>query len=1081
MDHMDHTIVFVGEIHLCYGVEGLLRCCCGRLIGEHAELESSSWVPPASANEETWSVAQHTRASPTDAFGSIDFQGSTKRCCRFVRLSCDAKLDQLLCLMLREWNMVQPKLVISVHGGTENFPLPPRVGQAFSKGLIRAAETTGAWILTDGFNTGVSMYVGDAVKVYGTHERRKRNIIGVTPWGLIENHNDLIGRDVLRHYQTLGNPLSKRASLNGLHSHFLLVDDGTLGKAGGQLELRRNLERHIHRQRIHPRLAQRVPVVCVVVEGGPPVLSTVLDYVSRSPPAPVIVFEGTGRAADLLALIHKQTALDTHIKEDFLLRIQGVFGVARPEASQLFGLLTDCMEHRDAVSTLTEQLNVTLAWDRADIAQQHILVYGQHWKVGALEQAMLNALKMDRVSFVKLLIENGVTLKHFLTVSHLEELYNTQGSSDYFLHHIVEDAKKCRVPVGYKISLIDVGMVIEHLIGGAYRSTYRRKSFRTVYNRINNALKRPPVPHDPELEATAELGDSSLFIYSVNDLFVWAVLKRRQQMALFLWHHGEQAMARAVVACRLYRAMSIEAKESDMGDSTAEELKKYSLEFGQLAVDLLDKAFKENERMAMKLLTSEMTDWSDFTCLQMAVASGLRPFLAHSCTQMLLNDLWMGRLNMRKNTWFKIIVSILLPATIQFLEFKSQAEMSHVPQTQEALQFGRDTESPGAAESGSAAQDQCDADTGRTGTSRRINLTARWLPWARKVYDFYNAPVVKFWFHTMTYLPFLMLYTYTVLVRMEKNPSFPEWFIITYISSTAVEKVREVLLSEPRRFQKKLKLWFSEYWNIHDFVAILLFFTGFALRWQTGVVHTAGRIIYCLDIIFWFVRVLDLLAINQKAGPYLTMITKMMSNMFYIVTIMGIVLVSFGTPRGSILKPYEDPSWDLLKDVVFQPYFMMFGEVYAGEINPCEENPDCPPGSFLNPLLQAVYLFMQYIIMVNLLIAFYNNVYIHMKNISNQLWKYNRYRYIMTYQKKPWLPPPLIFFSHMTLCVSSVWHWHKGASGQESNSGLKLFLAPDDRKKLHEFEEKCVAGYFRDKHESQNCSQINRIRSAADK
>ncbi|KAL6465938.1 hypothetical protein MHYP_G00260710 [Metynnis hypsauchen] len=1141
---------------VCHVCQNLVRCCCGRLIGEHAELESSSWVPPASANEETWSVAQHTRASPTDAFGSIDFQGSTKRSWRakFVRLSCDAQLDQLLCLMLREWNMVQPKLVISVHGGTENFPLPPRVGQAFSKGLIRAAETTGAWILTDGFNTGVSMYVGDAVKVYGTHERRKRNIIGVTPWGLIENHSDLIGRDVLRHYQTLGNPLSKRCSLNGLHSHFLLVDDGTLGKSGGQLELRRNLERHIHRQRIHPRLAQRVPVVCVVVEGGPPVLSTVLDYVSRSPPAPVIVFEGTGRAADLLALIHKQTAvdrkLDAHIKEDFLLRIQGVFGVARPEASRLFSLLTDCMEHRDAITifdsesedhleadvailkaslkgTLAEQLNVTLAWDRADIAQQHILVYGQHWKVGALEQAMLNALKMDRVSFVKLLIENGMTLKHFLTVSRLEELYNTQqGSSDYFLRHIVEDAKKCRVPVGYKISLIDVGMVIEHLIGGAYRSTYRRKSFRTVYNRINNALKegrpersdsltrsqatavdpaettpprshffrtaepyrrkeRPSVPHDPELEATAELGDSSLFIYSVNDLFVWAVLKRRQQMALFLWHHGEQAMARAVVACRLYRAMSIEAKESDMGDSTAEELKKYSLEFGQLAVDLLDKAFKENECMAMKLLTSEMTDWSDFTCLQIAVASGLRPFLAHSCTQMLLNDLWMGRLNMRKNTWFKtaqIIVSILLPATIQFLEFKSQAEMSHVPQTQEALQFSRDTESPGAAESGSAAQaDQSNADTGRTGTSRKSNLTARWLPWARKVYDFYNAPVVKFWFHTMTYLPFLMLYTYTVLVRMEKSPSFPEWFIITYISSIAVEKVREVLLSEPRRFQKKLKLWFSEYWNIHDFVAILLFFTGLALRWQTGVVHTAGRIIYCLDIIFWFVRVLDLLAINQKAGPYLTMITKMMSNMFYIVTIMGIVLVSFGTPRGSILKPYEDPSWDLLKDVLFQPYFMMFGEVYAGEINPCEENPDCPPGSFLNPLLQAVYLFMQYIIMVNLLIAFYNNVYIHMKNISNQLWKYNRHRYIMTYQKKPWLPPPLIIFSHMTLCVSTVWHWHKGASGQESNSGLKLFLAPDDRKKLHEFEEKCVAGYFRDKHESQNCSQINRIRSAADK
>lgn len=35
----------------------------------------------------------------------------------------------------------------------------------------------------------------------------------------------------------------------------------------------------------------------------------------------------------------------------------------------------------------------------------------------------------------------------------------------------------------------------------------------------------------------------------------------------------------------------------------------------------------------------------------------------------------------------------------------------------------------------------------------------------------------------------------------------------------------------------------------------------------------------------------------------------------------------------------------------------------------CASDPSCPPGSFLTPFLQAVYLFVQYIIMVNLLIA----------------------------------------------------------------------------------------------------------------
>lgn len=37
---------------------------------------------------------------------------------------------------------------------------------------------------------------------------------------------------------------------------------------------------------------------------------------------------------------------------------------------------------------------------------------------------MLDALVMDRVSFAKLLIENGMTMSRFLTISRLEQLYN---------------------------------------------------------------------------------------------------------------------------------------------------------------------------------------------------------------------------------------------------------------------------------------------------------------------------------------------------------------------------------------------------------------------------------------------------------------------------------------------------------------------------------------------------------------------------------------------------------------------------------------------------------------------------------
>ncbi|XP_076125651.1 transient receptor potential cation channel subfamily M member 6 [Alosa pseudoharengus] len=1125
---------------VCQVCQNLIRCCCGRLIGEHLAFTPRTLsLTQTELTQEAgeWSVELHTKTSPTDAFGTIDFQDSAKRSCRakYVRLSCDTRTEQLVHLMLREWQMELPKLVISVHGGAENFALPLKVSQAFCKGLIQAAESTGAWIFTDGINTGASRYVGEAMKEYGTHDLCKRNTLGITPWGAIENHTDLIGKDVLRPYQTVGNPLSKRACLNGFHSHFLLVDDGTLGKNGGQLDLRKRLEHHIRSQKIHPRLSQGVPVVCVVVEGGPGILSLVLEYVKSSPPVPVVVFEGTGRAADLLAFVHKQTAedrqMDRDIKDDLLLRIQDMFSMDKREASELYSLLMDCMDHREAVTvfdcdsedqsdadvailtaslkgmkaTSLEQLSIALAWDRADVAKKHILVYGQHWQVGSLEQAMLDALVMDRVGFVKLLIENGMTMTRFLTVSRLEELYNThQGPTDTFLHHLIEDVKKTHLPAGYRISLIDVGLLIEYLIGGAYRSSYTRKNFRAVYSRLctqqgggfSSAGPSAEMPLRPHFFRTAqpykhkekrdtpselkvgpstELSEPALYVYNFNDLFVWAVLKRRQQMALFLWQHGEEAMARAVVACKLYRAMATEAKESNMADSLADQLKTYSLEFGQLAVGLLDKAFRENERMAMKLLTSEMKDWSHFTCLQMAVSSGMRSFVAHSCTQMLLTDLWVGRLNMRKNSWFKIILCILVPVSIQLLEFKSQAEMSHVPQSQEAMHFGLDSRGLDANESQGTTKAGYDAEKASERQECSSDLFSQWILWLQKLYDFYNAPVVKFWFHTMSYLAFLMLFSYTVLVRMEDHPSPQEWLVIAYIMSTAVEKAREVLMSEPRKLSKKLKVWFSEYWNVSDFVAISLFLAGLALRCDPSW-RAAGHIVYCLDVIFWFVRVLDLLAVNQHAGPYLTMITKMTSNMFFIVIMMAIVLLSFGVSRKAILSPNEDPSWTLAKDVVFQPYWMIFGEVYAGEIDSCaDKNATCVPGAFITPFLQAVYLFFQYIIMVNILIAFFNNVYFDMKSISNQLWQYNRYRYIMTYQEKPWLPPPLILLSHMTLYVRRVCRNSLGTSEQEQDSGLKLFLASDDLKKLHEFEGRCVTGYFFEKNENLHSSQNNRI------
>ncbi|NXS20658.1 TRPM7 protein, partial [Mystacornis crossleyi] len=1180
----------------CQICQQLVRCCCGRLVRQHACFTASLAMKYSDVklgenyNQEIeeWSVEKHTEQTSTDAYGVINFQGGSHSyrakarmmfCCFcfYVRLSYDTKPEAILQLMLKEWQMELPKLVISVHGGMQKFELHPRIKQLLGKGLIKAAVTTGAWIITGGVNTGVAKHVGDALREHASRSSRKICTIGIAPWGVIENRNDLVGRDVVAPYQTLLNPLSKLNVLNNLHSHFILVDDGTVGKYGAEVKLRRELEKTINLQRIHARIGQGVPVVALVFEGGPNVILTVLDFLQESPPVPVVVCEGTGRAADILAYVHKQTEEGGNVPEgaepEIISTIKKTFNFGQSEAVHLFQTLLECMkkkelitvfhigsdEHQDIdVAILTallkgtnasafDQLVLTLAWDRVDIAKNHVFVYGQQWLVGSLEQAMLDALVMDRVAFVKLLIENGVSMHKFLTIPRLEELYNTkQGPTNPTLFHLVRDVKQGNLPPGYKINLIDVGLVIEYLMGGTYRCTYTRKRFRAIYNSLsgnnrrsgrnpssttpqmckshesfgNRADKKEKMrhnhfiktaqPYKPKIDTGAEEGkkkrtkdeivdiddpETRRFAYPLNELLLWAVLMKRQKMALFFWQHGEESMAKALVACKVYRSMAYEAKQSDLVDDTSEELKQYSNEFGQLAVELLEQSFRQDETMAMKLLTYELKNWSNSTCLKLAVSSRLRPFVAHTCTQMLLSDMWMGRLNMRKNSWYKVILSILLPPAILLLEYKTKAEMSHIPQSQDAHQMAMDD----SENNFQTAADEIPMEVFKEvrildSTFEKHDMETpakpKRLPITQKFYAFYHAPIVKFWFNTLAYLGFLMLYTFVVLVKMEELPSVQEWIVIAYIFTSAIEKIREIFMSEAGKINQKIKVWFSDYFNISDTVAIVTFFIGFALRfgakgnfgdntYRENYVFVAGRITYCLNIIFWYVRLLDFLAVNQQAGPYVMMIGKMVANMFYIVVIMALVLLSFGVPRKAILYPDEAPSWTLARDIVFHPYWMIFGEVYAYEIDVCANNSDekvahlCGPGTWLTPFLQAVYLFVQYIIMVNLLIAFFNNVYLQVKAISNIVWKYQRYHFIMAYHEKPVLPPPLIILSHMASLFCCIC---KRRKTDKASDGPKLFLTEEDQKKLHDFEELCVEMYFNEKDDKFHSGSEERIR-----
>jgi transient receptor potential cation channel subfamily M member 3 len=188
-------------------------------------------------------------------------------------------------------------------------------------------------------------------------------------------------------------------------------------------------------------------------------IRAVLEYVTDR--VPVVVVDGTGRAADILAFVHKyanenddQNVLES-MKDYLINMIMKTFEIATDQADRLYNELLQCTKYKNLITVYriqdrsegkvqeldqtiitalfksqhlnpSEQLSLALTWNRVDIARSEIFVYGQEWPHGALDEAMMQALEHDRIDFVKLLLENGVSMRKFLTIPRLEELYNTK-------------------------------------------------------------------------------------------------------------------------------------------------------------------------------------------------------------------------------------------------------------------------------------------------------------------------------------------------------------------------------------------------------------------------------------------------------------------------------------------------------------------------------------------------------------------------------------------------------------------------------------------------------------------------------
>lgn len=124
----------------------------------------------------------------------------------------------------------------------------------------------------------------------------------------------------------------------------------------------------------------------------------------------------------------------------------------------------------------------------------------------------------------------------------------------------------------------------------------------------------------------------------------------------------------------------------------------------------------------------------------------------------------------------------------------------------------------------------------------------------------------------------------------------------------------------------------------------------------------------------------------------------------------------------------------MIRNVFYKPYFMLYGEVYADEIDTCGDDQwdthlekqipvdsltpsatACVPGYWVPPLLMTIFLLIANILLISMLIAIFNNIFDTANKISHQIWLFQRYMQVMDYQKMSILPPPFTPIYHLHL------------------------------------------------------------------
>uniref|UniRef100_A0A8I3RWJ9 Transient receptor potential cation channel subfamily M member 5 n=1 Tax=Canis lupus familiaris TaxID=9615 RepID=A0A8I3RWJ9_CANLF len=1020
--------------------------------------------------------------------GEIEFGGSGKKHGKFVKVPSNVAPSVLFNLLLAEWHLPTPNLVVSLVGEERSFAMKSWLRDVLRKGLVKAAQSTGAWILTSGLRVGLARYIGQAVRDHSlasTSTRARVVAIGLASLGRVL-HRQLL--DDAREHSPVHYPADEGGSqgplcsLDNNQAHFILVEPGPPEEGDGLTELRLRLEKHISEQRTGygGTSSIEIPVLCLLVNGDPSTLERISRAVDHA--APWLILAGSGGIADVLAALMNQPHLlvpqvaEKQFKEKFpgehfcwedivhwtellqnitahphLLTVHDFEQEGSEELDTVIlkALVKACKSHSQEAQDYLDELKLAVAWDRVDIAKSEIFNGDVEWKSCDLEEVMMDALVSNKPEFVRLFVDNGADVGDFLTYGRLQQLYRAAPPKSLLFDLLQRKHEEGRLtlaglgtpqarepPVGLPaFSLHEVSRLLKDFLHDACRGLYQEVSVHWRGGpQLGHQETDGPVLQErgPARRPEGRKWPLDLSRRSENpwrDLFLWAVLQNRHEMATYFWAMGQEGVAAALAACKILREMSHLETGAEVTRTVSE------AKYEQLALGLFSECYSNSEDRAFALLVRRNRCWSRTTCLHLATEADTKAFFAHDGVQAFLTRIWWG--DMASGTpILRLLCAFLCPALIytNLITFSEETPPRTGPRDLQELD-SLDSEKSLLYGPGSRPEDLAEAPGAKSDQGPRAAfLLTRWRM-------FWGAPVTVFLGNVIMYFAFLFLFTYVLLVDFRpppQGPCGPEVTLYFWVFTLVLEEIRQgFFTNEDTHLVKKFTLYVEDNWNKCDMVAIFLFIVGVTCRMVPSVFE-AGRTVLAVDFMVFTLRLIHIFAIHKQLGPKIIIVERMMKDVFFFLFFLSVWLVAYGVTTQALLHPHDGRLEWVFRRVLYRPYLQIFGQIPLDEIDESRVNcslhprlhegsPSCPNlyANWLVILLLVTFLLVTNVLLMNLLIAMFSYTFQVVQGNADMFWKFQRYHLIVEYHERPALAPPFILLSHLSLVIKRV--FQKGA------------------------------------------------------